>query len=176
MHPLKRITQRYLIVGPLVSLYYYLRCRAFVSPQSRVQVTDLITFGPGTVVKAYAVINTMGGRIQFGKRCAISCFNHIGTGKADIIIGNYVRFGPHASATGSSRKFKRRDALIIDQGHEHRGLRIGDDVLVGAAARIMSGITISTGAVIGAGAVVTKDVPEYAIVAGVPAKIIGERT
>ena len=52
---------------------------------------------------------------------------------------------------------------------------IGNDVWIGAKAIIRSGVTIGDGAVIGAGAVVTKDVPPYAIVAGVPAKIIRYR-
>lgn len=175
MNPLKRIGQRYLMFGPLVSLYYYFRCKAYVSPQSKIQATRLITFGPRSVVKAYAVINTTGGRIQFGRQCAVSCFNRIGTGKADVIIGDYVRLGPHVSLAGSSRRFKSKDALIIEQGYDHDGLRIGNDVLVGAGARILSGLSIGNGAVVGAGAIVTRDVPEYAIVAGVPARVIGER-
>lgn len=175
MHSLKRVCQRYLLFGPLVSLYYYLRCKAYVSPQSKVQATSLISLGRGTVIKAFAVINTTGGRIQFGRQCAISCFNLIGTGKADVIVGDHVRFGPHVSAAGSSRRFKSKEELIMNQGYDHDGLRIGNDVLVGAGARIMSGLSIGNGAVVGAGAIVTRDVPEYAIVAGVPAKVIGER-
>lgn len=53
--------------------------------------------------------------------------------------------------------------------------KIGHDVWIGSHAMLMDGITIGTGAVIGAGSVVTKDVPPYAIVAGVPARIIKYR-
>lgn len=53
--------------------------------------------------------------------------------------------------------------------------RIGNDVWIGTAARLLNGVTIGDGAIVGAGSLVTKDVPPYAIVAGVPAKIIRYR-
>ena len=53
---------------------------------------------------------------------------------------------------------------------------IGDDVWIGGRVIILPGVTIGNGAIVGAGAVVTRDVPEYAIVGGVPAKVIKMRT
>lgn len=58
---------------------------------------------------------------------------------------------------------------------EFREINIGNDVWIGSRALIMGGVTIGNGAVVGAGAVVTKDVPPYAIVGGVPTKIIRYR-
>lgn len=56
-----------------------------------------------------------------------------------------------------------------------RKVRVGNDVWIGSRAMILGGVTVGDGAVVGAGAVVTKDVPAYAIVAGVPAKVIKYR-
>ena len=175
MSPLRRSLQRYLLVGPISSIYYFLRCRAMVAMGSKVQVTSRISFGKGCVVKSFAVVKTSSGRITFGHNCAVSAFNQIDTDQADVTIGNHVRFGPHVFVTGSARRFMKRGVLIHEQGHEDPGLMIEDDVLVGAGAVILAGVRVGKGAVIGAGAVVNKDVPPYHIVAGVPAKTIGER-
>ena len=58
---------------------------------------------------------------------------------------------------------------------DRHGLTVGDDVWIGAMATVLPGVTIGTGAVIGGGAVVTRDVPPYAIAVGNPARVVGER-
>jgi acetyltransferase-like isoleucine patch superfamily enzyme len=70
-----------------------------------------------------------------------------------------------------------RGQLIRDQAGESTRNRvcIGDDVWIGAGAIILPGVTLGTGSVIAAGAVVTSDIPEYAIAAGVPAKVMKYR-
>lgn len=64
---------------------------------------------------------------------------------------------------------------MICQGHIHQNICIGDDVWIGYGAQVMGGVTIGSGSIVGAGAIVTKDVPEYTVVAGVPAAIISVR-
>lgn len=174
LNPIIRISQRYLVPQFVVSAYYSLRYRCLVSSHAKVQLTGNITFGKGTVIKPFAIIQTNTGRILIGKNCAISSFNHIATGEADIIIGDNVRTGPSATIHGTRRNFRRADMLIVDQGHSHKGVTIGDDVLIGANSTIFE-CNIAKGAIIGAGSVVTKDVPPYSIVVGIPAKVIGER-
>jgi acetyltransferase-like isoleucine patch superfamily enzyme len=176
IHPIVRIVQRYLVPRIAKSLYFYLRYRCFVSPQCSIQLSDKISFGRGTVVKPYVVMVNHSGRIAIGANCAISSFNHISTGDQDLIIGDNVRIAANVTILGADRNVRRRDALIVEQGRTHKPTRIGDDVLIGAGAVILPGCTIETGAVIGAGSVVNRDVAAYAIVGGVPARVIGERT
>ena len=175
LSPITRVAQRYLVPRWARSIYFYLRYRCLVSPQASVQFSDRISFGRGTVVKPYSVIINHTGRIAVGAHCAISSFNHISTGDADLTMGDYVRLGPNVTIMGAGRNVKRRDTLIVDQGHSHRSTYIGRDVLIGAGAVILAGCRIGEGAVIGAGSVVTGDVPPYAIVAGVPGRVIGQR-
>ncbi len=70
----------------------------------------------------------------------------------------------------------RVDIPIMEQGVYTRGrLTIGDDVWLGAGAVVLDGVKVGKGCIIGAGAVVTKDLPDYSIAAGVPAKVIKSR-
>ena len=174
--PIVRIFQRYMVPRSLASIYFFLRFRCLISLKAKVQLTKRITFGKGTVVKSFAVIQTNKGLISIGRNCAISSFDHISTGDGDIIMGDNVRIGPNVVILGSRRNFQDKNTLIVDQGYTHRGVRIEDDVLIGAGAIILDGCTVDKGAVIGAGSVVTKDVPSYSIVTGVPAKATGKRT
>ncbi len=174
-YPLTRFLQRYVVPKSIVAMYYSLRYRCYVSTRTHIQLSGLITFGASTVVKPYVVITTQTGRIAFGRQCAISSFTHISGGSEGIVAGDYVRMGPNVTIVGGSHNFSRRDLLIVEQGSHSGRVTIGDDVLVGAGAIILPGITVGEGAVIGAGSVVKEDVPAYAVVAGVPARVIGQR-
>lgn len=171
-----RILQRYFVPGVAISVFHYLRSRALVSPASKVQATTRIRFGRGTVVKAYVVVQTAGGRIEFGRECALSSFDHFSTGEGDVIIGDYVRFAPNCTIVGGSKAVADRNRRIIDHPETRpNGITIGDDVLVGAGSVILPNSQIGRGAVIGAGSVVQGNVADYTIVAGSPARVIGER-
>jgi maltose O-acetyltransferase len=95
-------------------------------------------------------------------------------------IGNDVLIAPNVAIMRGQKIFSRTDIPMIEQGGSGEAsvvkpsqiARIQDDVWIGRNAIIMEGLEIGKGAIIGAGAVVTKSVPPYAIVGGVPAKII----
>ena len=174
--PAKRVFQRYLIPRWAASCYFYFRYRCYVSRLARIQVTPIITFGRGTVVKPFVIMTTHRGRISIGSQCAISSFDHISTGDGDVILGDSVRIAPNVTIVGGTKAFKQRDVPILEQGvDERQGVTIGSDVLIGAGTVILPGCSIGDGVVIGAGSVVKDDVPAYMVVAGVPAKIVGRR-
>lgn len=158
----------------VAALYYSLKFGCGVSPKAMVQLSNKIQFGKGTMVKPFAVIQTHAGRITIGEHCAINNFVQISTVEVDVTLDDYVRVGPHVTIMGAMRNYARKDELIIDQGYRQRGTRIGRDVLIGAGAVIFD-CTIGNGAVVGAGSIVNKDVAPYQIVAGAPARVIGER-
>lgn len=92
-------------------------------------------------------------------------------------IGNYVMIGPEVAIMANSHVYDRTDIPMEQQGMtEISPVIIEDDVWIGRNVKIMPGITIKTGSIIGAGAVVTKDVEAFSIVGGVPAKLIKMRT
>lgn len=98
-------------------------------------------------------------------------------------IGDNVLIAPNVSIMRGQKNFERTDIPMIDQGgtgyrenvSEDNIVIIEDDVWIGRNAIIMENITIGTGSIIAAGAVVTKSVPSFAIVGGVPAKLIKYR-
>lgn len=96
-------------------------------------------------------------------------------GFGGVEIGEYTRIAPRVMINTADHVFADPDTPIMEQGYTCAPVKIGRDVWIGTAAVIGKGVSIGNGAVVGAGAVVTKDVPEFAIVAGVPAKVIGTR-
>ena len=171
-----RVTQRHLIPGFVSSLYYLVRSRVLVNPGARVQVSKSIRIGKGSVVKAFAVIQTTGGFVELGTDCAVGNFNHITAGSGGIRIGNHVRMGPNVTIIAINNNIRRKDQLIVNQGYSSKGIEIGNDVLIGAGATILDGCKIGTGAVIGVNSLVNKNVPPFSIVFGSPAKTIFKRT
>lgn len=96
-------------------------------------------------------------------------------GSGGVKIGNWVRIGHSASFLSSDHEFNDKNLPLAKQGLRLGQIIVEDDVWVGAGAKILRGIHVGRGSIIGAGAVVTKNVPEYTIVAGVPAKVIKKR-
>lgn len=91
----------------------------------------------------------------------------------DVRIGNDVMMGTNCIIYSRNHKFDRVDIPMWKQGFsEVKPVIIDDDVWIGGRVTILPGVHVGKGVVIGAGSVVTKDIPEYAIVAGNPAKII----
>jgi acetyltransferase-like isoleucine patch superfamily enzyme len=169
--------QRYAVPCLVVSVYHYFRSGTLISLAARVQSTRRIKFGAGTVVKRWVIVQTTGGTIRFGRECALSSFDHFSTGEGDIIVGDHVRFAPNCTIVGGTKNVSRADIRIVDQPElRPNGITIGDDVLIGANSVILPATEIGRGAVIGAGSVVQGQIPEFAIAAGSPAKVVGHRS
>ena len=89
-----------------------------------------------------------------------------------LTIGDNVMMGPEVVILTSSHNFDNIYIPMLKQGSSIKSVVIGNDVWIGTRSIILPGVKIGNGVIIGAGAVVTKDIPDYAIVGGVPAKVI----
>jgi len=98
---------------------------------------------------------------------------------SEIRIGSHVMFGPEVVVIGGGHNAAVSGTFMTEvhqkSGNEDLGVVIKDDVWIGARAIILRGVRVGRGAIIGAGAVVTKSVPPYSIVGGNPARVIGFR-
>ena len=161
--------------------------------QERFLLMETITFGVGCCIAPEARLFGEPGRgIQVGDGCAIAAdvFMH-----GPITLGRDVSINMRACLDGGAKGITIGDGTRIaagtaiyafdhglapdrpvkDQPVTSRGITIGADVWIGANAGITDGVTIGDHAVVAMGAVVTRDVPAWAMVAGVPARIIGDR-
>ncbi len=93
----------------------------------------------------------------------------------DLVIEEYVGWGPGAKVLGSTHTGLPGDAPIIQTDLEIKPVRIGAGADIGVNAVILPGVTVGRGAIVGAGAVVTEDVEPNSIVAGVPARLVRRR-
>ena len=114
------------------------------------------------------------GFFTLGEYSFIGCNAVIGAG-GGIQVGNHVLIGQTVNLHAENHNFLNPDLSVDQQGITYQGIIIEDDVWIGSKATILDGVRIGKGAVIAAGAVVTKSIPEYAIAMGVPAKIVGSR-
>ena len=111
--------------------------------------------------------------ISIADNSGIGINSFVGSG---VKIGSHVMMGPDCLIYTQQHEFSSTEVTMDSQGMTAvLPVIIGDDVWLGARVIIMPGVTIGNGAIVGAGAVVTKDVPEYSVAVGVPAKIIKSR-
>lgn len=127
----------------------------------------------------YSYVHGRLNRLHVGERCSImnTVFNVV---SGDVYIGDdtlfshdcYVLTGVHRFHNGV-RAGLQPDSPIEEVPTEGRDIRIGQGCFIGAGASILGGVTLGDNVIVGAGAVVTSDVPDGAFVAGVPARKIG---
>lgn len=111
--------------------------------------------------------------ITIGNNSGIGTRSVVGRGAS---IGDNVMMGPECMIFTRNHAFARVDIPMNQQGmKEFEPVSIGNDVWIGARVTILPGVHIADGCIIGAGAVVTKDIPEYAIVGGNPARVLKYR-
>jgi len=133
-----------------------------------VQIDSACEISRGSVLKAH------GGKIHIARNTFLGEYVCI-YGHGNVEIGENTLIAMHTCIVSSNHTIPRKDVLIRSQGDILMPVKIGNDVWIGAGAKILGNVNIADGCVVGAGAVVTKDLPPYAIAVGVPAKIIGYR-
>lgn len=156
------------------------------------------SYGDNNIIRKYAEIKkTDGAYLSIGSNCVIDEYavllltkpnpsleigDYVTVGRNTIIsvkdkcvIGDFTLIGPMVQITDNNHT-TNGDNLIKYQRSTIKPITIGQDCWIGSGAKVLAGVTIGNGAVIGANSVVTKDIPPFAIAVGCPARVIKYRT
>jgi acetyltransferase-like isoleucine patch superfamily enzyme len=125
------------------------------------------SLGDHSVVESFCCINNAVGDVIIGNHSRIGLHNTI---IGPVTIGNHVNLAQGITVTALNHNFDDASLRIDQQGVSTMPVTIKDDVWIGANAVVLPGVTIGSHCVVAAGAVVTKDVADYTLVAGVPAR------
>lgn len=115
------------------------------------------------------------GELVMGENAALNINVVVDADGGRVVIGAHATVGPGTVIRAANHRFDRLDTPIMFQGHEYGEVVIEDDVWIAANCTVVPGVRIGRGAVVGAGAVVTRDVEPGTVVAGVPARFIRRR-
>jgi acetyltransferase-like isoleucine patch superfamily enzyme len=146
-----------------------------VQPNVAVKRPETFEFGDGVAIGEGVVIHgRFDGRFVVGDKVWIGAHSFLDA--RDLVLGDHVGWGPGAKVLGSEHTGEPADLPIIATDLVIKPVRVEAWADIGVNAVLLPGVTIGKGAIVGAGAVVTHDVPPFAKVAGVPARVIGWRT
>lgn len=113
--------------------------------------------------------------IIVGEYTVINKRTHINPGKAMVHIGKYCHFGQGLTMYAFNHRYKDSFTIPYDNRTEDRNIEIGDFVWFGANVTVVPGVKIGEGVIAGAGSIITKNIPDCAIIGGNPAQIIKYR-
>lgn len=137
----------------------------FAEPMRKVVVQH------GASVAAHAFVH---GPVTLAPEVSVNPYATLDGGRKGIVIGAGSRIATRATLFAFDHGVAP-DRPVREQGVRSRGIVVGEDVWIGAGATVTDGVRIGDYAVVGAGAVVTKDVPPWAVVGGVPARLLFDR-
>ncbi|MDM8541034.1 acyltransferase [Desulfococcaceae bacterium HSG9] len=168
-HHLTLRAPRRIIIGSKVVIDDYVVLSMRGSGVEKIRIGNGVLIGRGSQLKA------RGGSIEIDDFANISSGCHIGS-TSKLYIGKHCLIARGCYIGGMQHGFELSDIPIVRQELNIKGgVKIGDDVWLGAHVIVNDGLKIGKGAIIGAGSIVTKDIPAYKIAIGAPAKVVKDR-
>lgn len=136
---------------------------------------DYVTISRGVMIRPSSYYGgDLGIGLTMGEHSSIGPYGYVGC-SGRITIGKNVMFGPKCSLFAENHVFSDTQASIKSQGVQQKGITVEDDCWIGSNVTILDGVTIGKGSVIGAGTLVTKDIPAGSIVVDKREKSIRQR-
>ncbi len=139
-----------------------------------VKIGNNFSIGRNSIIECTGVLRELGETLEIGENVGIAANAFIAV-RGNVKIGSNTIFGPGVSIHAENHNFSDLEKPIRLQGATRKGITIGEDCWIGSKAVILDGVNIGNHVIVAAGAVVNKDIPDYSIVGGVPAKVIKMR-
>ena len=133
-----------------------------------IRAGNAVFLGRGTI------LSCKDGDITLGDHVNIGFHSEIFSG-SQVTVGGYGLFAAYTYLVGGGHEFEKAAVPVIEQARSSRGITLGENVWLGAGAKVMDGVRIGDHVVVGAGAVVTEDLPAGAVAVGVPARVVRTR-
>jgi acetyltransferase-like isoleucine patch superfamily enzyme len=159
-HGRRLVTDGLVFIGP--------GCTLQIGGSGRIELGRWSWIGHGTKLRCHEGVITLGAKSVLGQECTISAYQHVSIGRECVIADRVMMIDFDHGVVDVEQPIRL-------QGIYKRDVRVGNNVWIGYGACILRGVTVGDNAVIGTNAVVTRDVPENAVVAGVPARVVRTR-
>jgi len=137
-------------------------------------IGDNFSLGRNSMIECTGVIRELGEGISIGNNVGIAASAFLSV-RGRVTIGDNTIFGPGVKIFSENHNFEDLKIPIYLQGAKKLGIDIGEDCWIGANVTILDGVHIGRKVIVAASAVVNNDVPDYAIVGGIPAKVLKMR-
>jgi serine acetyltransferase len=133
-----------------------------------------IDIGNGVFLGRSTILSCKDGDIVLGDHTNLGFHCEVFSGSR-VTVGHHGLFAAYVYLVGGGHEFEGADAAVIDQPRASSGITLGDNVWLGTGAKVLDGVTLGSNVVVGANGVVNADLPEGAIAAGVPARVLRTR-
>ena len=174
------ITKRAFVTSRLKGGFKYFGTSTSLAPGVKIMSPQNISIGNNSSIMSHCIIETcavndnkphlrIGDNVSLGEYSHITCADKITIGNG-VLTGRFVLITDNSH--GNNTKEETNTPPLARMIHSNGPVHIGDNVWIGDKVTILPNVTIGKGCIIEANAVVTKDIPEYSVVAGIPAKII----
>lgn len=133
-----------------------------------------IDVGNGVFLGRGTILSCKDGDIVLGEHTNLGFHCEVFSGST-VTVGRHGLFAAYVYLVGGGHEFERADVAVVDQPRGSAGIALGDNVWLGTGAKVLDGVSLGSDVVVGANGVVTSDLPDGAIAAGVPARILRTR-
>jgi acetyltransferase-like isoleucine patch superfamily enzyme len=127
-----------------------------------------VFLGRGTILSCKDGDIVLGDHTNLGFHCEVFS-------ASTVTVGRHGLFAAYTYLVGGGHEFDRPDVPVLEQERSSRGITLGDNVWLGTGTKVLDGVRIGRDVVVGAGAVVTDDLPDGAVAVGIPARVVRRR-